>query len=133
MAAVVVFVTFTGALAAIDSSRKGMGIAFSIISSAGIGYMEVITLAGGPLMVDPKDIGLACGVQFAVRTGMSSLADSIYVTIVRPQLPCPESKLTTPADQQTQNQHPQIRDACRPQSRPRTHLSPIPPRRHCKL
>jgi hypothetical protein len=48
--------------------------------------MEVITLAGGPLMVDSKDIGLACGFQFAVRTGMSSPADSIYVTIVSPSL-----------------------------------------------
>lgn len=84
--AVTFFVTFTGAMASIDSSRKAMAIAFSLLSSIGIGYMEVITLAGGPLMVDSKDIGLACGFQFAVRTGMSSLADSIYVTIVSSSL-----------------------------------------------
>ncbi|KAL4804326.1 fungal trichothecene efflux pump [Aspergillus unguis] len=80
--ACIVFTTFTGAMAAVTPSTKTMAILFSLISSMGIGYMEIITLVGGPLSVAAKDIGLASGLQFAVRTAFDSLADSIYVTIL---------------------------------------------------
>ena len=39
-----------------------------------IGYMEVLTLAGAPMMVDAKDIGLANGVEYTIRSGFSVLA-----------------------------------------------------------
>jgi hypothetical protein len=61
-------------MAGATSNTKGMAMAFSLISSAMIGYMECICLAGGPLMMESKDLGLASGVQFSVRTGLSSLA-----------------------------------------------------------
>jgi hypothetical protein len=51
-----------------------MAIAFSLLSSIGIGYMEIITIVGGPLSVKPGDIGLASGLQFSTRTAFSSLA-----------------------------------------------------------
>lgn len=51
-----------------------MAIAFSLLSSMGIGYMEVITIVGGPLSVKTGDIGLASGLQFSARTAFSSLA-----------------------------------------------------------
>jgi hypothetical protein len=47
-----------------------------------IGYFSDVCLAAGPLMLDSKYLGLASGVQFRVRTGMATLAESIYVTIV---------------------------------------------------
>ena len=95
------FTAFTGGMAAVSSSHESRAIVFSVISSIMIGYMEVLTLAGAPLMVDAKDIGLANGVEYTVRSGFSTLAgmnplsswsraspllnvqtDSIYVTIV---------------------------------------------------
>ncbi|OCK84372.1 siderophore iron transporter, partial [Lepidopterella palustris CBS 459.81] len=77
-----VFTTFIGGMAAATPHNKGLGIAFSLISSIGIGWMEAICLTGGPLMVDPANIGVATGVQFSARTGLSTLAISIYVTIL---------------------------------------------------
>jgi hypothetical protein len=67
-------------MAGITSTTKGMSIAFSLVSSAMIGYIECIALAGGPLMMDGKDLGLTSGIQFSVRTGFSSLAGmTIYL------------------------------------------------------
>ncbi len=39
-----------------------------------IGFMEVLTMAGAPLMVDPKDLGLANGIEFTTRGILSCLA-----------------------------------------------------------
>jgi hypothetical protein len=80
----VLFTAFSGGMAAVSNDHKGRAIAFSILSSAMIGYMEVITLAGAPLMVDPKNIGLANGVEYTVRSGMSVLAGMPYFEILSP-------------------------------------------------
>jgi hypothetical protein len=61
-------------MASATPNTKGRAIAFSLLSSMGIGYMEVITLVRGPLSVDPSEIGLASGLQFSVRTALDSLA-----------------------------------------------------------
>lgn len=61
-------------MAAITPSREGMAIAFSLLGAMGIGYMEVITVAGGILMVEAENVGVAIGVQYAVRLGLSSLS-----------------------------------------------------------
>jgi len=70
----VIFTAFTGGMAAVTASHISRAIVFSILSSMMIGYMEVLTLAGAPLMVDPKDLGLANGVEYTVRSGFSVLA-----------------------------------------------------------
>jgi hypothetical protein len=70
----VLFTTFTGAMAAVSAKHKGRAITFSILSSWMIGFMEVLTMAGAPLMVDPKDLGLANGIEFTTRGILSCLA-----------------------------------------------------------
>ncbi len=51
-----------------------MAIVFSLISGLMIGYMEVLTTGEGPRTLDPKDIGLAAGVQYTIRSAFSALA-----------------------------------------------------------
>jgi hypothetical protein len=73
-------------MAAISPSREGMAIAFSLLGGIGIGYMETITVAGGILMVKPENIGVAVGIQYALRTGLSSLSskfNGICVFLIR--------------------------------------------------
>lgn len=74
-----IFTAFIGGLAAIDVGSLGRTVAFSLISSMMIGWMEVVTMAGAPLMVEPKDLGIANGVEFSTRGIFCSLA-SIYTT-----------------------------------------------------
>jgi hypothetical protein len=61
-------------MAAINPSRESMAVAFSLLGGIGIGYMEVITVAGGILMVDAENVGVAIGIQYALRLGLSSLS-----------------------------------------------------------
>jgi hypothetical protein len=72
-----VFTVFIGAMAAIDPSKEGMAIACSLLGGIGIGYMEVITVAGGILMVEPEHVGLAVGIQYALRLALSSLSSKL--------------------------------------------------------
>lgn len=70
----VLLTAFIGGEAASDGSNLGRGIAFSIISSYAIGYIENICIVGAALHVDAKDIGHANGLQMSLRTVTSSLA-----------------------------------------------------------
>ncbi len=72
-----IFTTFIGAMAAVDPSREGMAVAFSLLGGIGIGYMEVITVAGGILMVKPENVGVAIGIQYALRLGLTSLSSKL--------------------------------------------------------
>lgn len=61
-------------MAAVTPDHKGRAISFSILSSVMIGWMEVLTMAGAPLVIDPKDIGVANGIEFSIRGILSGLA-----------------------------------------------------------
>ena len=82
VACYVIFTAFTGAMAKVEEAHLSRAIVFSIISSMMIGWMEIITLAGAPLMVEPEYIGVANGTSYTFRGLLSALAVSIYVTIV---------------------------------------------------
>jgi hypothetical protein len=59
----IIFTAFAGGMAASTQDNKRMAIAFTLVAATMVGYMEVIAIRGGPVMVDLKDIGLANGVQ----------------------------------------------------------------------
>lgn len=77
VATCVIFTVFIGGMAKVTVDHKARAIVFSLISSAMVGLMEVITMAGAPLMVAPEDIGLANGIEFTVR-GILSCISSKY-------------------------------------------------------
>ncbi|EXJ63305.1 uncharacterized protein A1O5_11626 [Cladophialophora psammophila CBS 110553] len=93
----VLFTTFTGGMSAVTKENQDRAIVFSLISSTMIGYMEVLTLAGAPLMVKPEDIGLANGVEYTLRSGCSVLADSVFVTILQNRVASNVKKWVVPA------------------------------------
>lgn len=74
VATCVIFTAFIGAMAKVTVDHKARAVVFSIISSAMVGLMEVITMAGAPLMVAPEDIGLANGIEFTVRGILSCIS-----------------------------------------------------------
>lgn len=78
----VLFTAFTGGMARPRPDSLARDVIFSIISSMMIGWMEIITLAGAPLMVEPDCIGVATGASYTFRGLWSALGVSIYVTIV---------------------------------------------------
>lgn len=74
VATCVIFTAFIGAMAKVTADNKARAVVFSLISSAMVGLMEVITMAGAPLMVAPEDIGLANGIEFTVRGILSCIS-----------------------------------------------------------
>lgn len=65
---------FSGAMSAADGSKLAVPIVFTIIAAIAIGWIEVLVGSAGPLSLDAKDIGVANGVQWGLRTLTSSFA-----------------------------------------------------------
>ncbi|EXJ76265.1 uncharacterized protein A1O5_00773 [Cladophialophora psammophila CBS 110553] len=91
-----IFTSFVGACAA-ASLTVDMAAAFSFFVGLGIGYMEIITIGGAPLMVDAKDFGIAIGALFSIRTCFSTISDAIYVTILNTKVASNLPKYVVPA------------------------------------
>jgi len=68
-------------MAAANGDNLAMPIVFSVLSSFCIGYLEVICANAGPLVLEAKDMGVANGVQWGVRTGLSSLASKYFISL----------------------------------------------------
>ncbi|KAH0840981.1 siderophore iron transporter [Fonsecaea pedrosoi] len=92
----IIFTAFVGASAA-ASLTLSMAAVFSILVGLGIGYMEIITISGAPLMVDTKDFGIAIGALFSIRTCFSTISDAVYVTILNTQITKNLPKYVIPA------------------------------------
>ena len=86
-------------MVAVDGSEISLPVALSVILGITMAWLECLSVGGAPMMLDPKDIGVANGVQNAVRSTFSSLASkwenqileeakthtcqgSIYITIL---------------------------------------------------
>ncbi|KIW17684.1 hypothetical protein PV08_04879 [Exophiala spinifera] len=77
IASCVLFTTFCGANAA------SVSVSAAALFSALAGYhMEVATVSGAPLMVDPKDFGIAIGALYSSRVFFSACASAIFVSIL---------------------------------------------------
>jgi acyl CoA:acetate/3-ketoacid CoA transferase len=64
---------FMGTMAIYDVSLPA-GITLSLFAGAATGYVEIITMVGGPMMVDPEFMGIAVGAQSTLRALMNSVA-----------------------------------------------------------
>lgn len=88
---------FIGALAAGDQSSRSLGIAFTLLGSFSVGYIELVVLTTAPLCLAAEDIGLATGVGGACRAGAGAVATAIYVTILNNKLTTNVAKYVVPA------------------------------------
>lgn len=84
--AAVIMVGFVAALATVDEYSRNRTVAFLIIGTAAAGYIENLTLSSMALVWEPEDIGLVAGVLGSVRTACSSVATSLYLSILSNQL-----------------------------------------------
>lgn len=69
----VIFTAFLGGMAMQDLTLA-LAIAFSLIASIASGWYEALSISGAPLELDPKDIGMANGAQYSLRTICASIA-----------------------------------------------------------
>lgn len=60
-------------MATVVYPNEGRDVAFSLIISIMIGFMELITLAGAPLMGEAGDIGIANGFAYTIRGTLSAV------------------------------------------------------------
>lgn len=74
IASTIVITTFIGAEASADGSNLASGIIFSLLGGFGIGYLETICIAAAPLHLNAKNLGVASGIQFSLRTVLSGIA-----------------------------------------------------------
>lgn len=88
---------FIGALAAGDQTTRSLGIAFTLLGSFFVGYIELVVLTTAPMCLAPEDIGLATGVGGACRAGAGAVATAIYVTILNNKLSPNIAKYVVPA------------------------------------
>ena len=84
--AAVIMVTFVGALASVTEYTRTRTVVFLLIGTASAGYIENLTLSSMALVWEPEDIGLVAGVMGSVRTASSSVATSLYISILSNQL-----------------------------------------------
>lgn len=59
---------------AMQDLTLALAVVFTLIASIATGWFEALSIAGAPLELDPKDIGMANGAQYSLRTIFASIA-----------------------------------------------------------
>ncbi|KAI9812933.1 MAG: hypothetical protein M1827_004451 [Pycnora praestabilis] len=88
---------FIGGLSASTADTIHMSTALVTLGSMAVGFMECSAFTTAPLCLEPEDIGLASGVLGSVRSALSTIATSIYVTILTNELGKNIPKYVVPA------------------------------------
>lgn len=84
--AAVIMVAFVAAMASVNEYSRTRTVVCLLIGAAAAGYVENLTLSSMALVWEPEDIGLVAGVMGSIRTGCSSIATSLYLSILSNQL-----------------------------------------------
>lgn len=95
--AAIIMVTFVAALATTTEYSRNRTVVFLLIGAAAAGYVENLTLSSMALVWEPEDIGLVAGAMGSVRTACSSIATSMYLSILSNQLTKYLPRLVIPA------------------------------------
>jgi predicted MFS family arabinose efflux permease len=77
---------FTAAMAATNQNTQTMALAFTILGSFMVGYVENLCVTIAPFVLDEKDIGLAVGILSSMRTWIAGIALAIYTTVLTNKL-----------------------------------------------
>ncbi|KAG9234533.1 fungal trichothecene efflux pump [Amylocarpus encephaloides] len=84
--AAVIMVAFVASLADVSEYSRTRTVVSLLIGTAAAGYIENLTLSSMALVWEPEDIGLVAGVMGSIRTASSSIATSIYISILSNEL-----------------------------------------------
>jgi len=84
--AAIIMVAFVASLATVTEYSRTRTVVFLLVGAAAAGYIENLTLSSMALVWEPEDIGLVAGTMGSVRTACSSVATSMYLSILSNQL-----------------------------------------------
>ena len=84
--AAVIMVAFVACIATVTEYSRNRTVAFLLVGAAAAGYIENLTLSSMALVWGAEDIGLVAGVMGSIRTACSSVATSLYLSILSNQL-----------------------------------------------
>jgi hypothetical protein len=88
---------FVGALASISADHWARTIAFGVLGTFFIGWIDNITFPGVTLLWEAQDIGLATGILGSIRAVFGAVAQSLYVTLLTNKLGTNLPKFVSPA------------------------------------
>jgi hypothetical protein len=90
---------FIAGMAATNQHNKSMAVAFTLLGSFSLGYVENVCLTLATFVLDEKDMGLAIGILSSTRTWIAGIALAIYSSVLNNKLATlvPE-KVTTAAE-----------------------------------
>ena len=82
----IIMIAFVASLADVDENSRTRTVVCLLIGVAAAGYIENLTLSSMAYVFEPEDIGLVAGVMGSIRTASSSVATSIYISILSNEL-----------------------------------------------
>ena len=88
---------FVGSLASLNKDHWAEFIAFGVIATVSVGYVDNITFPGVTLLWEPQDIGLATGVLGSIRGLGGAVAQALYVSVFTSRLTTNIPKYVGPA------------------------------------
>ncbi|KAI1623918.1 fungal trichothecene efflux pump [Exophiala viscosa] len=77
----VLMTAFAGGLAALDVTRV-QGLVLTLLATTASGYLEIVTLVGSPMVINPDIMGIAIGAQSTLRGLLATVAITMYSTIL---------------------------------------------------
>lgn len=95
--AALIMLAFASALGSLDRDRRAETIAFGVIATTAVGYIENISFPGVTLLWGPQDIGLATGMLGSIRGMGGAVAQALYSSVYSNQLTDNMPKYVIPA------------------------------------
>jgi MFS family permease len=95
--AAVILLVFASSLGSLDPTRYAETIAFGVIATTAVGYIENIAFPGVTLLWGPQDIGLATGMLGSIRGMGGAVAQALYSSVYTNQLTDNMPKYVVPA------------------------------------
>lgn len=88
---------FVTALASLSEHGHEQFIAFGLVATIAIGFVDNITFPGVTLVIEPQDIGLASGVLGSIRAAGGGIAQALYLSVLNNKLAIYTPQYVTPA------------------------------------
>lgn len=88
---------FVTALVSLSEGGHKQFIAFGLIATIAIGFVDNITFPGVTLVIEPQDIGLASGVLGSIRAAGGGIAQALYLSVLGNKLAVYSQQYVTPA------------------------------------
>lgn len=86
IATTVTMTSFIAGMAATNQHNEAMAVAFTLLGSFSLGYVENVCLTLATFVLDEKDMGLAIGILSSTRTWIAGIALAIYSSVLNNKL-----------------------------------------------